>query len=178
MGCDIHAYIEYEGGPDRPFEALFLGEVELPRNYRVFKTLAGLRSDTPPLFPPRGIPEDVSEAAFEGYYLFVIDPADCDLYRGYNFVTLEEAEQWARSGVKRVPTECKKSGLLSPHGYIPDSTRHTPSWLWLSEIRQALEHSGLREDQLAQPYQVLLETMESVERHMKRKSRLVFWFDN
>jgi RHS repeat-associated protein len=80
--------------------------------------------------------------------------------------------------LKRVPTECKKSGLLSPHGYIPDSTRHTPSWLWLSEIRQALEHSGLREDQLAQPYQVLLETMESVERHMKRKSRLVFWFDN
>jgi len=45
MGCDIHAYIEYEGGRDRPFEALFLGEAELPRNYRVFKALAGLRSD-------------------------------------------------------------------------------------------------------------------------------------
>src|SRR5207245_3411916 len=99
---------------------------ELPRNYRVFKALAGLRSDTPPLFPPRGIPEDVSEAAFEGYYLFVIDPADCDLYRGYNFVTLEEAEQWARFGSKARPDRVQEvRALISTRVYPRLNSAHT-----------------------------------------------------
>jgi hypothetical protein len=152
--------------------------VDLPRDYRVFKALAGVRGNTPSLFPPRGIPDDVSERTFEGYYQFIIDPAQSDLYRGFDFVTLEEAEKFVRFGQVLVSAERKKSGVRSAYGYIPVSTWHTPSWLLLSEIRQALEHSGLPEDQLAPEYRVLLETMESLERHMRTRSRLVFWFDN
>lgn len=61
MGCDIHAGIEYR---DRDHWEVFAREVELPRSYRVFSALAGVRNyheeSIEPISEPRGLPDDLS----------------------------------------------------------------------------------------------------------------------
>lgn len=59
MGCDIHAYCEWKGGPDKEW---FGGpEIELHRHYAMFSVLAGVRSKThEPEIPLRGLPDDAS----------------------------------------------------------------------------------------------------------------------
>jgi len=173
MGCDIHAMLEVEG--ESPvafaFNAIFAGQASLPRNLAVFGALAGVRSTVPPLYPPRGIPDNVSEESFEEYYLFVINEADAEMYRGYGYVTRDEAPIRGR-------VYWKTSGLQSRFGYVADPDWHTPSWLFLSEIHEALAHAKLTAEDLMPEYRIVLDALASAERWLGRRARLVFWFDN
>jgi hypothetical protein len=72
----------------------------------------------------------------------------------------------------------KTSGLQSRFGYVADPDWHTPSWLFLSEIHEALAHAKLAVEDLAPEYRVVLDTRASAERWWGRRARLVFWFDN
>jgi hypothetical protein len=176
MGCDIHAFLEVFSAPGAPFDSVFAGEANLPRDDAIFRALAGVRraaGNRLPLFPPRGLPRDLSEAAFEHFYRFVIHEADIPLYRGCNYVTLTEAPPG-----ERLPKEAKPSGMTSVHGYVPDPDCHTPSFLFLTEIHDALRHAGLDAQRLAPEWRVAFETLGSAERLIGKRARLVFWFDN
>ena len=58
MGCDIHVYVEYKPYSHSSYWFLF-AHVHLMRNYELFGVLAGVRSEIAPLFPPRGLPDNV-----------------------------------------------------------------------------------------------------------------------
>ena len=57
MGCDIHAYIEYEA-PGEDWITCFCS-LHLDRNYSLFAALAGVRGGFPKI-PPRGMPKNTS----------------------------------------------------------------------------------------------------------------------
>lgn len=58
MGCDIHAAVEYR---EHSHWEVFAREVELPRSYRTFGALAGVRdSEVEPAIQPRGLPADLN----------------------------------------------------------------------------------------------------------------------
>lgn len=81
MGCDIHVYIEiyedkrwemstaalfksqyYRAGDNKFGLAQFSIQPQVPRNYGLFATLAGVRNydAVEPICSPRGLPDDVS----------------------------------------------------------------------------------------------------------------------
>ena len=62
MGTDIHIHVEYlrRKKGKKPRWIHVNKDFEEYRNYQVFGILAGARSDIEPLFPPRGLPDDVS----------------------------------------------------------------------------------------------------------------------
>jgi hypothetical protein len=176
MGCDIHAFLEVGTTNGGAADAVFAGEaLLLPRDYEVFRALAGVRcgEGCSPLYPARGLPSDVSECVFEHYYLFVIDEADEPLYRGWDWVSLADA-----AASEQLPMNAKPSGRMSAHGYTPYPDWHTPSFLYLAEIRDALRHAGVSADQLPPQYEVVLQTLQATECLLGRRTRLVFWFDN
>lgn len=175
MGCDIHGFLEVSHFEGAACAALFAGEAYLPRDYAVFDALAGVRGnrDRPPLFAPRGLPLDISEAAFENFFSFVIDEADVSLWRGYNWVTIDEV-----STTDRFPMEIKPSGMRSKHGYVPNPDWHTPSYLLIDEIHAALAHAGITEGQLAPEWRFTIDTLSNAQRQLAKRARLVFWFDN
>lgn len=60
MGCDIHGYIEYKD--EYRWRGLF-GQLWLPRHYKLFSALAGVRAadESEVLFVDRGVPSDTDK---------------------------------------------------------------------------------------------------------------------
>ncbi len=59
MGCDIHAFLEIEVND----KWLHYGKVSIPRNYKLFSIMAGVRSgeNDDLVGAPQGLPENISE---------------------------------------------------------------------------------------------------------------------
>jgi hypothetical protein len=176
MGSDIWAFIEYEpntGG----CAALFNASINLPRDYSIFGALAGVRNRNgkPPLYEARGLPENLSSATFECYYQYVIDKDQVEIFKGFHFVVIDKLSASERSGL--LPPEQGHGLMKSNYGYLADTDFHTPSWLKLSEIINALEYHGIDLDTLPAEYQVLLSILSSIKRRkLSNNARLVFWF--
>jgi hypothetical protein len=116
MGTDIHAFVEYtdtddgwpfSGTPEWP--AYLLGSFNLQRDYELFDALGDGRNSLMlpedvgkrALFPPRGVPPDLSLPVAQEYYDLVVG---CELpSRGFwprhGFVSLEEARPRLKVGV-------------------------------------------------------------------------------
>ncbi len=58
MGCDIHAFVEYQ-----PYEEswMLMATLHLPRNYTLFTAMAGVRDKGTGIeqYPPKGLPTDI-----------------------------------------------------------------------------------------------------------------------
>jgi hypothetical protein len=177
MGCDIWAFVEYET-INWGFTAFFNGPIiYLPRNYLIFAALAGVRNrdEKPPLYEARGLPENLSPATFEGYYQFVIDKKDAELFNGFNHVFIDALGEAEKS--RLIPPEQGSSWIKPKYGYISSSDFHTPSWLKLSEVINALEYHGIDLNEMPSEYQVMLDVMSSIrKRGLSNTPRLVFWF--
>ena len=72
MGCDIHLFIEYRANTGT-WLSLSRSEIEIPRDYDLFFSLANVRA--PENHPkklrnrqPRGLPGDLSKQVAEAYY--------------------------------------------------------------------------------------------------------------
>lgn len=63
MGTDIHIHLEYQQRKKgkKPRWMHVNKEFEEQRRYLMFGILAGARSDVEPLFPPRGLPDDITQ---------------------------------------------------------------------------------------------------------------------
>jgi len=69
MGTDIHIHIEYQRRKKgkKPRWMHSGEEFSTERLYGVFGILAGLRSDIKPLYPPRGLPGDITMETYRHY---------------------------------------------------------------------------------------------------------------
>lgn len=69
MGTDIHIHVEYlrRKKGKKPYWMHSGEEFCADRLYGVFGILAGLRSDINPLYPPRGLPGDITMETYRHY---------------------------------------------------------------------------------------------------------------
>lgn len=173
MGCDIHAFIEYK--KDDLYMGFAEDELWLSRDYALFSALAGVRAyGERPLYPPRGLPEDCSEAV-NGHFFQLTVPDDRvgeDWLRGIDFVEKSFADRWVAE---------KKSYYVEGHKYpfVSNSDWHTPSWLTFTEIPRALKHQGISMTERAPDFKAAIAAMAKLaEAYGGDNVRLVFWFDN
>jgi hypothetical protein len=164
MGCDIHVVIEY----DKYGSYWDFAEVNIPRDYKLFSAIAfgdGGISDNLP-YPPRGIPSDHSLKVLD---LFFTSVEELSEESGEDEFEPEEiAKGWGDWAV----TEYLSTGSL------PSADMHTPSWLLLDEIKEALEKAKLEIDKLSPEFRAVLSVMQSLsEAYGAEKVRMVFWFD-
>lgn len=173
MGTDISLHVEYRRNNET--YAWSDGAIDLERDYEMFGALAGVRAKSRPLFPPRGLPSNLSPEVFERYYAFIIEPAEASLWSGFSWVSKSEAESLLQGGdCHGPPAGYKKYNMTSPLGYVSIPGLHTPSWLACDELLQVLGHTHIepRSD-----WVVVLDLLASIERRLPgAQSRIVFWF--
>ncbi|SRR5260370_36858306 len=199
MGTDIHTFVEYaddngrrsfSGRPEEP--AWLFGKFSLLRDYALFDALGdGRNSQMAPedvgersLYPPRGIPPDLSlEAAWE-YYDLVIEaqPPNAGFWPKHGCVSASQAQERVRQG-----THFGSVAQTIHYGTTPARTWqavskeywHTPSWLNLSEVHESLEHHALPLTARCWDFQAMLKCLSEIDEKIgSGQVRLVFWFDN
>jgi hypothetical protein len=199
MGTDIHAFVEYAddkgrrsftGRPEEP--AWFFGKFSLLRDYALFDALGdGRNSQLAPedvgeraLYSPRGVPPDLSLPAAWEYYDLVADAQapHPGFWPKHGRVSSPEAQERVQRGA-----HFGSVAQTTHHGTTPPRTWqaaskdywHTPSWLLLAEIHQALEHPRLPLTERRWDFRALLKCLAEIEEQIGRgQVRLVFWFDN
>jgi hypothetical protein len=167
MGTDIHLFIEHKMKPDGEYLSLSDGELNLPRAYKVFAALAGIRTDERPFISPRGFPDDASRESHKGYYHRVADE-DIEFDGRWFIVKPVHAQRYVELGISHRKT-WRKIDLVS------DPDAHHPSWMSGGELMAALQHSGISLEDLSPEYRVVLAALELF---FDRAGRIVFWFDN
>jgi hypothetical protein len=199
MGTDIHAFVEYAddrgrrtftGRPEEP--AWLFGKFSLSRDYALFDALGdGRNSQMLPedvgersLYPPRGIPADLShEAAWEYYDLVVEDQTPHAMFwPKHGTVSAAQAdERVRRRGHLGSVVQTVHYGMTRPRTWQAVSKEywHMPSWLSLREIHQSLDHHRLPLTELCWDFRALLKCLAAMEEQIGcGQVRLVFWFDN
>lgn len=145
MGCDIHMMIEYRmyerGRPNA-----FGGELRIPRNYRLFGHIAGVRGDSDPVVPPRGWrtlnQRDMSYSLLEQMYYVGTPPEDEDA--GAHSCTPEVAARWVQSGYSVPLTDERQDGSYT---YVTSPDAHTPGWLTADELGEVISRYSADEDE-------------------------------
>jgi hypothetical protein len=61
-----------------------------------------------------------------------------------------------------IPPEEGRGLMRSKHGYSANPDFHTPSWLKLSEVINALEYHRIDLNEMPSEYQVMLDVMSSI----------------
>jgi hypothetical protein len=163
MGCDIHGYIEYDNwtSHDGVVHRSCFGENLGSRDYKMFGLLAGVRRGSP-IYPPRGLPENLSFDVKSAFHLFIIDDDGND---GEGFVTRKKAEEWVSQGYSKYLDD----------KYITYPDWHTPSWLTSKEYEDVLRarEEDTEYGTVDQEWYAILAAMKSL-----KNARFVFWFDN
>lgn len=136
MGCDIHAYVDYDEPND--FEHKWvghLGEFILGRDYFLFSLMAGVRGNEA-LFQPKGLPEHLSWRTLHEAALFIVDGEREES----GTCTQADAERYHQSWLRH------KEGVGGYVGgengdkkrvYHPDW--HSHSWLTSEELKQVID---------------------------------------
>lgn len=159
MGCDIHAYIEFQDTYDveRGTWSSFGGQLYPGRDYRLFARLAGVRGEQPVgLVAPRGIPDKLGWDANEDWWLTVAADGDAP---GTDLCPISRAEEYVRRYGSRFSDASKR--------WVSNPDWHTPSWLTLTELIKVVRGcNNVR-------WQAILAAMAALP-----NARLVFWFDN
>jgi hypothetical protein len=165
MGCDIHVYVEHR--PSTTYSWGGFGQMNPGRDYALFGTLAGVRGTVAPVVQPRGIPSDVGFWASDDYTLRV---GEVTSWEGHT-VSQADAERFLAHGSTWYRQE---QGHRITH---PDW--HTPSWVTLPELREAMRRANAMHDgrQCDPEWDAVAAAMEALERR-GHEVRLVFWFDN
>src|SRR5262249_18741043 len=93
--------------------------------------------------------------------------------RGARFVTRTEADDLVQRGLAYyIP-----NALGEPNRFVPNGDWHTPSWLTLPEILQALDHAHVRLVDCSAEFRAAIVAMKELSNTFGRDSvRLVFWF--
>jgi hypothetical protein len=199
MGTDIHTFVEYaddsgrrsfSGRPEEP--AWLFGQFSLLRDYALFDALGdGRNSQMAPedvgqrsLYPPRGVPRDLSlEAAWE-YYDLVIEAQTphAGFWPKHGWISASQAQERVHRGAHFASVAQTIHYETTPPRtwqVVSKEYWHTPSWLTLAEVRQSLKHHRLSLTALRWDFRALLKCLSTVEEQIGRgQVRLVFWFDN
>lgn len=169
MGCDIHAYIEFQEYEDKDGNPMYWnwsGRVWFSRNYWLFELMAGVRGDNK-LYEPRGIPEHLSWMVQDEYTLRPV-PSSSSANEGE--CTIENAHSWIANGLSEWVNE--------DHRRITHPDWHTPSWLNVAEMEHVYGEY-LKSRHPSEPrVEAIIAAMKALNQNTPDKSRLVFWFDN
>ncbi len=173
MGCDIHLVIEYEKYDWGFVDAFTEGEVHIARDYDLVSAIAfgdgGITDDLP--YPPRGIPTNCSYNVKNLFFTtagefkqFLIETGQAEeVYKPE-----EIAKSWGDWALKE----------YLERGSLPAAEVHTPSWLNLRELKEALGHAGLEITKQSPEFQAVIAAMQVLADHYgPEKVRIVFWFD-
>lgn len=135
MGCDIHAYIDYDDFETSDGDkriSCFASDVEIGRNYTLFTLMAGVRydprteKDYGPMFEPRGIPDDISWRVRSAYHLHVTEYKEWQDDEGY--CSPERAHQWVSQNISEWSND--------EHTLITHPDWHSASYLYVDELEQ------------------------------------------
>lgn len=174
MGCDIHMFVEYERWPSVPGRDVrtsswctFLSNGG-SRDYAMFDLLAGVRADgdeSKVLYPPRGIPNDISAFGTTDGLTYRIDDNYVD---EDGCCSSAKAEEWCARGYSERLTADR----------ITQPDLHSFSWLTTDEFERVLavyvfDHGRSPDAE----YTAMLAAMRSFEERGV-KARVVFAFDN
>lgn len=169
MGCDIHCAIEivYDRSHATGFVESF-AIIEPSRNYEMFGVLAGVRGGEA-LYPPRGIPSNLSYLAKIQYAMFVSNEQD----RECSTISKDRADKYVE----------QKYSVRMGDNWISNPDYHTPSWLNTEELESCINEykKRLKADRFAHDrtqYEAILAAMKILEETTNGKARFVFWFDN
>jgi len=168
MGCDIHAYLEYDE-PDStmgeqphkgtPFQyAEHFGRVSIHRNYFLFGILAGVRDNSvEPVSLPRGLPERLSWNCLYDLILRVVDPKEDNednidwVDNSEGFCRREDADKYEATAVKYRENAREKNLPQTDidrlyYGYCDETKAavyhpdwHSHSWLSLFDIKEVVK---------------------------------------
>lgn len=156
MGTDIHIHMEYRSRKKK--RHLYYGELEGPRCYGLFETMADVFYDEEPLFKARGLPGDVTLATLKEYrnwegdahhasWLTTVEFAACIVEAHIRINSIENLQR-----DKELEDLYKLLKLISG-----ENIKHSDDWLW--------------------SYKEILDEMISYEED-DENCRIVFWFDN
>jgi hypothetical protein len=168
MGCDIHAVIEYnKHGSYWDFAV-----VNIDRDYRLFSAIAfgdgGITDELP--YPPRGLPPDHSVQVSDLFFMEV------DEIRNLH----GDSGRWEESKLKEIAESWGDWALqeFSSFGILPNPELHTPGWLNLNELKEALSHAGLRVEDQSPEFRSVIAAMQTLsDDYGAERVRLIFWFD-
>jgi len=179
MGCDIHAYVDWDTKGSEWTDSL--GSININRNYALFAVLAGVRDDyrnpVGALIEPKGVPDKMSFWVENDLFLHVVKDDEYENERrGGNFriCPASSAEVWAA-----------RSCHLSPNGYKNDSKNsvfhpdwHNHSWMNIDELSKALrKYTSKFGCRAPSDTKAVLAAMRSLKKD-GYEPRFVFWFDN
>lgn len=168
MGCDIHAVIEVQ----KHGSYWDFAEVHIPRDYSLFSAIAfgdgGIRDDLP--YPPRGIPSDHSLKVSDLFFISVEEWKKFSDETGGedDFDPEGIAKDWGDWAVTQ----------YAEYEKLPGIDLHTPGWLFLHEIKSALDSAKYDRDKLSPEFRAVLGAMQILsEAYGSENVRLIFWFD-
>jgi hypothetical protein len=137
MGCDIHPFLEIESFEAGQCNSLYNVQPDLPRHYELFAAMAGVRGGATPLFPPRGIPDNLGACGFSVCYREIVSHIDAPENRQSNFVRPYEVGNAPM--LSDLNTDRWGASTLGSIAHAME----VPSWLLLSDLRAAISHAGL-----------------------------------
>jgi len=145
MGCDIHAYVDYEEDIVKRDGNLWvsnLGEFHIGRDYLLFGILAGVRCAEDKLFDPKGLPDQMSYVTSGAATLFVVDHETEE----QGCCTRESADRWHQSWLEQKARWDFLGERAGIGGYTDAEQKrihhpdwHSHSWLTTDELRQVIE---------------------------------------
>ena len=180
MGCDIHLYIEIYSGNGSPFSkeehiaGFNNGDIYVPRHYYLFDALAGVRHNqgNTCLIPAKGIPKKISHEVMQDYYQYVFD--ENEEYWDDDYAKRVWADEWVRKGQSEY-----RDHHLKKKGWVSCPDWHTPSYLVLNEVNDAIDHKEIDRSELSREFRIILSLLNAAEiEYGKNNARAVFWFDN
>jgi len=130
MGCDIHAYLDWDEFKKRDgtYYARNIAELHIGRDYLLFAIMAGVRkygADIKTVAEPKGLPPNISYVVENEYTLYVCDDKDCNNETG--ICSRKEAENYIKYG-------SEWWGKLKLQVTHPDW--HSTSWLNVEELKK------------------------------------------
>lgn len=167
MGCDIHAYIDFDDFvmQDGKFFVSCFASLHLRRDYNLFGLMAGVRDEKVKLFDPRGLPENLSCTTKHNNQLYVSDK-NSDEERS---CSREDAERWVAGG-------SSAKWVDDGHNFVTDPDWHTHSWLNCKEMERVLK--VMRWEDYKDQVRAIVAMMDALNGNNPERSRIVFWFDN
>lgn len=203
MGCDIHAYIDYDEEYNEKVHSLNLAQIKIGRNYWLFTIIGGVRGTSlqgqMPVAAKKGLPENISYRVSNDAYMVVID--DEQPHRERGCCSRNDAERWG----SRYVDDAKR--------YVHHPDWHSHTWLSLEEVNEVIrrfcnlkerklvwlkdyepvpagytiseeEYAGMkaayRDDQYVEPpvEMLAIRAMMKVIQDSGKNVRLILWWDN
>jgi hypothetical protein len=164
VGTDIYAFIDWETEDEngKEFVDCFARHVYLGRSYDLFGLLAGIRGGTA-VYPPRGLPKQVSFHVLHEYTYVVTDKR-----MPYVVAYPEEAAGYVDKGIAVWWDET--------HTRVTNPDWHTPSWLNTSELIEIQSRFVALNKHPYLLLEAVIASMRVLDDGQDGSSRFIFWF--